>query len=351
MTGRGEYHRSFKQDHHCCKYVLSCKDPPPLSFTHITLSSIETMELIYNSFIPESPRFLISQDRQEEAYHILVHYHAEGSLHSPFIRAEMAQIASTIRIELANSKRSWLEMVSTPGMRKRVIVGSFLGLFTQWSGNTLISYFLNDLLKLIGYEDPNFKGKLNVGLNSWNLFNAVLISLLVRRFPRRKMYLICATSLMCCYVGWTVSMQQFLARRSEIAAKVTIFWIFAYSPCYNIGYNALTYSKFTFNSHKHMSLNIWLTVSVAFLVELFPFAQRAKGITIFQFFSRSAGFFTTFVNPIGLGSVKWRWLVTYCVWLAFEIVFIVSTLALFLPINNPIPYHPPSIHDKKKEIR
>jgi hypothetical protein len=155
----------------------------------------------------------------------------------------MAQIESTIRIELLHSQRSWFEMVSTPGMRKRVLVGSFLGLFTQWSGNTLISYYLNDLLKLIGYTDPNFKGKLNVGLNSWNLVNAVLISLLVRRFPRRKMYLTCATSLLCCYVGWTVAMQRFLEDRSALAAKVTIFFIFAYSPCYNIGYNALTYSK------------------------------------------------------------------------------------------------------------
>jgi hypothetical protein len=59
-------------------------------------------------------------------------------------------------------------------------------------------------------------------------------------------------------------------------------------------------------------------------VELFPFAQRAKGITIFQFFGRGAGFFTTFVNPIGLKNVAWKWLITYCCWLAFEIVFIVS---------------------------
>lgn len=200
-------------------------------------------KLTVPSFIPESPRFLVSKDRQEEAYHILVHYHAEGNLHSPFIRAEMAQIASTIRIELANSKRSWLEMFSTPGMRKRVLVGSCLGLFTQWSGNTLISYYFNDLFKMIGYQDPNFKSKMNVGWNGWNLVNAVLISLLVRRFPRRKMYLICATSCLCCYIGWTISMQRFLATKSALTAKITVFWIFMYSPCYNIGYNALTYSK------------------------------------------------------------------------------------------------------------
>ncbi|KAF2194081.1 hexose transporter-like protein [Zopfia rhizophila CBS 207.26] len=259
------------------------------------------LQITFIFMIPESPRLLISKDKMDQAFHVLVKYHAEGNAESEFVKAEMAQIQTTIKVELEHSKRSWWEMVATAGMRKRVIIGSFLGLFTQWSGNTLISYYLNDLLKLIGYTDPNFKGKLNIGLNSWSLVNAVCISLLVRRFPRRKMYLTCTMALLCCYIGWTVSMQQFLATHGAAAAKVTIFFIFMYSPCYNIGYNALTYT---------------------YLVELFPFAHRAKGITIFQFFGRGAGFFTTFVNPIGLKNIRWKWLVTYCCWLAFENVFV-----------------------------
>ncbi|KAF2271335.1 hexose transporter-like protein [Westerdykella ornata] len=258
-------------------------------------------QIIFIFMIPESPRFLISKDRSDEAFRVIVKYHAEGNPDSEFVKAEMAQIEGTIQLEMEHSKRSWREMFSTPGMRKRVIIGSFLGLFTQWSGNTLISYYLNDLLKLIGYTSSEIKNKLNVGLNSWALVNAVCISLLVRRFPRRVMYLTCTISLLSCYVGWTVSMQQFLEHQGPAAAKITIFFIFLYSPCYNIGYNALTYT---------------------YLVELFPFAQRAKGITIFQFFGRGAAFFTTFVNPIGLDNIKWKWLITYCCWLAFENVFV-----------------------------
>ena len=109
----------------------------------------------------------------------------------------MAQIESTIKIELENSKQSWGDMIATAGMRKRVFIASFLGLFTQWSGNTLISYYLNDLLVLMGYTDSSFKGKLNVGLACWSLVNGMTLAFIAPRFPRRKMYMICTISLLC----------------------------------------------------------------------------------------------------------------------------------------------------------
>jgi len=46
---------------------------------------------------------------------------------------------TTIRLEFESSKKSWFDLVKTAGMRRRLLITSFLGLFTQWSGNTLIS--------------------------------------------------------------------------------------------------------------------------------------------------------------------------------------------------------------------
>lgn len=92
------------------------------------------------SFLPESPRYLISKDRRDEAFDILVKYHAEGHRDSVFVRAEMAQIETTIKLEVEASKQSWMSMLSTPGMRRRVFLASAMGVFTQWSGNTLISW-------------------------------------------------------------------------------------------------------------------------------------------------------------------------------------------------------------------
>lgn len=62
------------------------------------------------------------------------------------------------------------------------------------------------------------------------------------------MYMVCVCCLLVVYICWTVTMQQSMEAiandtTNRAAASATIFFIFLYSPCYNIGYNALTYSK------------------------------------------------------------------------------------------------------------
>lgn len=57
-------------------------------------------------------------------------------------------------------------------------------------------------------------------------------------------------------------------------------------------------------------------------MELWPFAERSRGIAYFQLWGRLATFFTTFINPIGLDNIQWRWLIFYCCWLGFECVFV-----------------------------
>jgi hypothetical protein len=54
-------------------------------------------------------------------------------------------------------------------------------------------------------------------------------------------------------------------------------------------------------------------------VELFPYQQRSKGIAVEQLTVRFAVFFNTYVNPIALDSIGWKYYIVYCVWILVEI--------------------------------
>jgi len=174
-------------------------------------------------------------------------------------------------------------------------------LFTQWSGNGLTSYLLARILDGIGIHANREKNLINLALTAWNIVNATILALTVTKFRRRTMYLTCTISLFFVFTGWTVASARYVQTGSIPASKAVLAFIFIYQPAYNIGYNALTYS---------------------YLVELFPFHTRAKGVGFFQIFGRGASFFNQFVNPIGLANSGWRYYISDVVWLAFEIVFV-----------------------------
>ncbi|KAK3950736.1 hypothetical protein QBC32DRAFT_315607 [Pseudoneurospora amorphoporcata] len=58
------------------------------------------LQVAFIFFLPESPRFLMSKDRLEEAKNVLITYHAEGNADSEFVKAEIAEVKVTLEIEL-----------------------------------------------------------------------------------------------------------------------------------------------------------------------------------------------------------------------------------------------------------
>jgi Sugar (and other) transporter len=104
-------------------------------------------------FFPESPRFLISRGKHEQAMAISIQYqyHGNRNENDPFVNWEFTKIRDTLALEqqaAADSGRK--EMVRTPGNRKRCLLIILTAIFSQCSGNGLVSYYLSPVLKTIG---------------------------------------------------------------------------------------------------------------------------------------------------------------------------------------------------------
>lgn len=56
-------------------------------------------------------------------------------------------------------------------------------------------------------------------------------------------------------------------------------------------------------------------------MELFPYAERSRGIGVEQVFGKIGGFFSNNVNPIALTALDWKFLAIYCGWITFEFLF------------------------------
>ncbi|KAJ6140845.1 hypothetical protein N7497_011738 [Penicillium chrysogenum] len=109
------------------------------------------------------PGFLLVQKarvagigRPEEAHVFLVQYHAAGDYSA--IRAEKD----------ANNNGSWAEMVKTPGNRRRLMISISLGIFAQWAGNGVISYYLSLILTSVGVTNVRDYTLISACLQMWD---------------------------------------------------------------------------------------------------------------------------------------------------------------------------------------
>lgn len=89
---------------------------------------------------PESPRWLISVGRHEEARRVLVKYHAGGDVDSALVAYEFEEISRTLQIEKeVTDKVSYLDLFKTKGRRHRSLISITLGIFAQWNGGKCTS--------------------------------------------------------------------------------------------------------------------------------------------------------------------------------------------------------------------
>ncbi|KAJ5747758.1 MFS sugar transporter [Penicillium nucicola] len=267
---------------------------------------IPLLALPFAAMAPESPRWLISQDRHEEARQMVVRYYAEGDESSPFIVAQMDEMSSSIAAEKeAESSTKWTDMVKTSGNRRRFFISVTLGIFAQWNGVGVVSYYLTLILDTIGITSVKDQLMINGFLQLWNLIMAIAGALLVDRVGRRSLFLLSTTIMLVSYIIITGLSGGFATTKSAPIGVSVIPFLFLYYGGYDIAFTPLL---------------------LAYPAEIWQFSLRAKGVALTSACTYFALLFNSFVNPIALNAIHWKY---YFVYIALLVLIFVVVYLLY----------------------
>jgi MFS family permease len=140
--------------------------------------------------MPESPRWLCNKDRHDEALAVFSRWHGEGNENDEFVQLEYAEVRAAIALDKQQDQTNWSDFLKTKGNRKRIIIITAIGFFSQWSGNGLISYYLKYVMDNVGLTDPQTQLGINGGMKTLALCENFAFAFLVDKLGRRPIYLI-----------------------------------------------------------------------------------------------------------------------------------------------------------------
>ncbi|KAH8664679.1 general substrate transporter [Xylariales sp. PMI_506] len=276
------------------------------SWRSITLVQIfpSVCQLIFIWFVPESPRWLISRDRNDEALAILAKYHANGNDQNPTVQFEFREIRETLKLEKeANASSSYLDFMKTKGNRWRLAIIVSVGLISQYSGNAVISNYMNLVYQGAGITDQNVKLGISAGKTVLDLSCSIGAAFMVDRVGRRPLFLFAISGMVVAFLIWTIMAAMYDRTGQEGFGIAQIVFVWVFGIFYDIGFSGLL---------------------VAYTLEVLPFHLRAKGIMIMNITVQATLALGGQTNPLAWENLPshWNFCLFYTLWDFVELVWI-----------------------------
>ncbi|KAM0135199.1 hypothetical protein ACHAO1_005284 [Botrytis cinerea] len=259
----------------------------------------------------DSPRWLVANDRHEEALNIMAKYHGEGDRSSPLVQLELREMMEEIS-KTGADKRWWdfRELFDSKEVRYRTMLTCAIALFGQWTGNGPVSYYYPQMLAGAGIEN-NHTQLLLQGMQSVLSFIGALLGAAYTDHWGRRPQLLISTSLISLLfliililnaLNTTTDPETHLTvAKSAAASNAEIAMIFLFSFVFAVG---------------------WTPMQGLYAVEVLRYESRAKGMAVYTLVGNVAGFYNTFVTGIAFSGAGWRYYYLFVFWDLLEVAFI-----------------------------
>lgn len=231
-------------------------------------------------FIPESPRFLLSKDKDEEALKVLMILNKQNSQ-----EAEESMI--NIKAEIASEGKAipWTQLFKSRINIHRMAINASQAVITELGGSSIGSTYLAILLQQAGISSATQRLQVNIVMSAWLLICAVGGASLLDVIGRKRQSLIALTCMVICFFILGPLIKTYGTGADSSAVYGTIAVMFLFSGFYSSTFTPLT---------------------TAYPSELYPYHLRAAGTSVFSFFNCSCGLVASFILPIGMSNIGWK---------------------------------------------
>lgn len=251
-------------------------------------------------FLPESPRWLIYNDRQEEALEILALINGT-TRDDAGVQVQYQEIIDTLTYEKSDGKGlGFREMIRDAPNRKRLYLALSVAPLTMLTGSNVITYYYGTMLSQAGITSSKTQMEINFVLSAWQFVIAVAGSLLAEKIGRRKLCLgsLGGCTIMFYLVGATTAV--YGDSNNESGIYGTIATVFLFLGFYSFGLTPLT--------------NMYPP-------EVLSYSMRATGMAMFTFWAKACGVFVTMVFPYMFEALGWK---TYMVNASWNVLFFIG---------------------------
>ena len=183
------------------------------------------------------------QGQTKGAYEIVTRMHAGGDRTSPLVEFEMEEMICSIQLERElKTSTGWGDIISTEDNRKRLFISPTIGVFAQWNGVGLFSYYLSPILKSVGVNNVAHITIINGCLQIWILFFAVCAALMVDKVRQRTLFLTSSIDMLCPYIVVTGLSGSFAVTKHGGVGIAVIPFLYAFYTFYDIAFTPLLVS-------------------------------------------------------------------------------------------------------------